>query len=533
MKKLPLGRQDFSEIINEDLLYVDKTDRVYNIIEQGKLYFLSRPRRFGKSLLISTFRHLFEGKKELFKDLYLGKSTDYAFKKYPVLQFNFADFGHKVENLEAELVNKIQLYANEFNVKIGTTSLSAQFIALVQGIAEKGKPVVLLIDEYDKPIIDFFTEYDKATANQKILRDFFSPLKGLDSKGYLHFLFITGVSKFSKVSLFSDLNNLTDLSIDNPLSNDLLGITHDELENNFQDYIQQVSQILGVSAEQLLIHIKEWYNGYSYNGIIKLCNPFSLLTFFQAQHFGNYWFVTGTPTFLVEKIRSEGLNPKELEDLVVNEEFFHKFSLKHLDIRGLLFQTGYLTLKRIQRRIYGSRYYLDYPNLEVKRALTHNLVEAFTYKKTSVVSIALVKMEQGFEEGNIEKFIEQLKIIIADIAHHLHPPKNKKNDENALFQMWEGYFHTIVYLVTSYMKMYVQSEVTKHKGRLDLVAETDDFIYLMEFKLDGTSENAIEQIKTREYAATYKNSEKIVFLVGVNFSKEDRNVEGWEAEQWK
>jgi hypothetical protein len=204
-----------------------------------------------------------------------------------------------------------------------------------------------------------------------------------------------------------------------------------------------------------------------------------------------------------------------------------------LDIRGLLFQTGYLTLKRIQRRIYGSRYYLDYPNLEVKRALTHNLVEAFTYKKTSVVSIALVKMEQGFEEGNIEKFIEQLKIIIADIAHHLHPPKNKKNDENALFQMWEGYFHTIVYLVTSYMKMYVQSEVTKHKGRLDLVAETDDFIYLMEFKLDGTSENAIEQIKTREYAATYKNSEKIVFLVGVNFSKEDRNVESWEAEQWK
>jgi hypothetical protein len=531
MKKLPLGRQDFSEIINENLLYVDKTDRVYNLIEQGKLYFLSRPRRFGKSLLISTFRHLFEGKKELFKDLYLGKSTDYAFEKYPVLQFNFADFGHKVENLEAELVNKIQLYANEFNVKIGTTSLSAQFIALVKGIAEKGKPVVLLIDEYDKPIIDFFTEHDKATANQKILRDFFSPLKGLDSKGHLHFLFITGVSKFSKVSLFSDLNNLTDLSIEDPLSNDLLGITQSELLTYFDAYINDVNQYIKYPKNELLKHIKDWYNGYSFDGEIFVYNPFSLLTFFHKKHFGNYWFVTGTPTFLVETIRKEGLNPSELEELVVSEEFFHKFSLKHLDIRGLLFQTGYLTLKRIHRRVYGSRYYLDYPNLEVKRAMTHNLVEAFTYKKTSVVSIALVKMEQGFEEGKVEKFIDQLKIIIADISYHLHP--KKKNDKNALFEMWEGYFHTIVYLVTSYMKMYVQTEVTKHKGRLDLIAQTEDYIYLMEFKLDGTSGDAIEQIKNKEYAAAYKNSNKTVFLVGVNFSKEERNVESWESVIWE
>ena len=537
MKNLPLGKQNFEEIIRDDLLYVDKTERVYNLVSKGSLYFLSRPRRFGKSLLISTFRHLFEGKKELFSDLYIGKSTDYAFEKYPVLQFNFAKLGYQVENLEEKLNRLVLEYAVDFGIPITSTSLSENFTNLIQSISEKNKPVVLLVDEYDKPIIDFFTEYDKAAVNQKILRDFFSPLKDLDSQGHLHFLFITGVSKFSKVSLFSDLNNLTDLSVDNPLSNDLLGITHEELENNFQDYIQQVSQILGLSEEQLLKHIKTWYNGYSYNGVIKLCNPFSLLTFFQAQHFGNYWFVTGTPTFLVEKIRNDGINPKELEDLVVNEEFFHKFSLKHLDIRGLLFQTGYLTIKRIQRRIYGSRYYLDYPNLEVKRAMTHNLVEAFTFQKTSVISIALVKMEQGFEEGNVEAFIEQLKIIIADIAYHLQPPSSRgrlpKNKKTTLFEVWEGYFHTIVYLVTSYMKMYVQSEVTKHKGRLDLIAQTEDFIYLMEFKLDGTAENAIEQIKNREYAAAYKNFNKKIFLVGVNFSKEERNVESWECEVWE
>jgi hypothetical protein len=278
MKKLPLGRQNFEEIINEDLLYVDKTDRVYNLIEQGKLYFLSRPRRFGKSLLISMFRHLFEGKKELFKDLYLGKSTDYAFEKYPVLQFNFAKLGHKVENLEEELINQVEGYARDFQVETEKTSLSTRLYTLVKSISEKGKPVVLLIDEYDKPIIDFIVEIDKAKINRNILRDFFSPLKDLDSQGHLHFLFITGVSKFSRVSLFSDLNNLKDLS-KAPLANDLLGITQKELEYFFKKYIEVASQKMNIPKVELLKWIKDWYNGYSYDGEITLYNPFSLLNF--------------------------------------------------------------------------------------------------------------------------------------------------------------------------------------------------------------------------------------------------------------
>ena len=219
MKKLPTGRQNFEAIIKENLLYVDKTRQVYNIVNSGNLYFLSRPRRFGKSLLISIFKHLFLGKKELFKDLYLGKETDYDFEAYPVLQFNFSNYGHQVETLEEHLSDAIIRYAKDFDVEINTTSLSLQFQSLIQNISAKGKPVVLLIDEYDKPITDFLTEYKKAKINQKILRDFFSPLKDLDAQGHLHFLFITGVSKFSKVSLFSDLNNLTDLSI-SPLSFD-------------------------------------------------------------------------------------------------------------------------------------------------------------------------------------------------------------------------------------------------------------------------------------------------------------------------
>ncbi|MGB0861735.1 MAG: AAA family ATPase [Saprospiraceae bacterium] len=422
MKKLPLGRQNFEDIIKENLLYVDKTDRVYNIIENGSLYFLARPRRFGKSLLISTFRHLFEGKKELFKDLYLGKSTDYAFETYPVLQFNFAKLGHQVENLEEELINQIEGYAKFFQVEIEETSLSTRFFSLVKGISEKGKPVVLLVDEYDKPIIDFFTEIEKAKINQKVLRSFFTPLKDLDSQGHLHFLFITGVSKFSKVSLFSDLNNLKDLS-KTPLSSDLLGITQEELEDYFKSHIEVATQKMNIPKVELLKWIKKWYNGYSYDGQIRLYNPFSLLNFFMDYRFDNYWFETGTPTFLVETIKNEYVNPRELESIKVDNYFFNSFSLEQLDIVGLLYQTGYLTIKEATFGFSGSKYVLGYPNIEVRHSMIYNLAQAYTYKTKSVVSSAMVNMLGGLEEGDVAVFIQQLKIILSDISYHLHPSK--------------------------------------------------------------------------------------------------------------
>jgi hypothetical protein len=534
MKNLPLGKQNFEEIIREDLLYVDKTEQVYNLVQKGSLYFLSRPRRFGKSLLISTFRHLFEGKKELFKDLYLGKDTDYGFEKYPVLQFNFAKLGHKVENLEEELINQVEGYARDFQIETEKTSLSTRFTTLIEGISKKGKPVVLLIDEYDKPIIDFIVEIDKAKINRNILRDFFSPLKDLDSQGHLHFLFITGVSKFSRVSLFSDLNNLKDLS-KAPLASDLLGITQKELEYSFKEYIEVATQKMNIPKLELLKWIKDWYNGYSYDGEITLYNPFSLLNFFLDFRFDNYWFETGTPTFLMETIRNEYVNPRELESVEVDNYFFNSFSLEQLDIVGLLYQTGYLTIKEATYDFSGSSYVLGYPNIEVRHSMIYNLTQTYAYKTKSIVSSAMVKMKRGLEKGNVEVFIQQVKIILSDISYHLQPPKinKKETEEEAHFRMWEGYFQTIIYLVTSYMDMTVQSEVTKHKGRLDLIAQTDDFIYLMEFKLDGTSADAIEQIKNREYAAAYENSTKKIFLVGVNFSKEEKNVESWECEVWE
>lgn len=531
MKKLPTGRQNFEAIIKEDLLYVDKTRQVYNIVNTGNLYFLSRPRRFGKSLLVSIFRYLFLGKKELFKDLYLGKETDYNFEAYPVLQFNFSNYGHQVENLEAHLSGEIQQYAKDFEIELNMLSLSLQFQSLIEGISSKGKPVVLLIDEYDKPITDFLTEYQKAKVNQKILRDFFSPLKDLDAQGHLRFMFITGVSKFSKVSLFSDLNNLTDLSI-STLSNDLLGFTHNELETHFKENIDQVSEKFKLSSKEIIQAIKNWYNGYSYDGITKLYNPYSVLNFFLHQNFKNYWFSTGTPTFLVESIRNRGINPQSLEEIVVDDAFFEKFSLKDLAMPGLLFQTGYLTIKEVETEIYETHYYLGYPNLEVRKSMMRNMAEAFTYQNSSRVAESLIKMQQGLKKGNLPLFFDQLTIILSNLKYNWQPPKQYKT-QTELLQMWEGYFHAVMYILMAYMQMSVQAEVSHHKGRLDLIAETDGFLYLMEFKLDEPIEDAIAQIRNRQYILPYQNSPKTIFLVGVNFSKEERNVENWEAEEWK
>ncbi|MEZ4852416.1 MAG: AAA family ATPase [Bacteroidia bacterium] len=529
MKYLPVGRQSFKEIINENLLYVDKTRQVYRLLTHGKLYFLSRPRRFGKSLLISTFRHLFEGRKELFKDLYIGKETDYSFDSHPILQFNFATFGHEVENLEDTLRYVLERHASEHKITLSGATLSQEFEFLVTEIAQKGKPVVILIDEYDKPIVDFLTQKDKAKVNQRVLRDFFSPLKDLDAKGYLHFLFITGVSKFSKVSLFSDLNNLTDLTISS-LSHDLLGITHEELEANFEEYIQQAAESFKLPVNDLLVAVKQWYNGYSYDGEIKLYNPFSILNFFYEKRFANFWFATGTPTFLVNTIRDRGIDPEELENAEVDSSFFDKFSLEDLDMLGLLFQTGYLTIKSTRLRKLETLYKLDYPNTEVRKAFFHNLIQSFAYKTPSLVGNALIKMEQGLEEGKPEMFIDQLRILLSDISYHLLPKKRKDQSD---FDVWEGYFHTIIYLITSFMGLYVRSEITSHKGRLDLLVEADEFLYLMEFKLDEPAKNAIAQIKKRRYASAYFNSSKTIYLVGVSFSKEERNVETWEAEIWE
>ena len=311
-----------------------------------------------------------------------------------------------------------------------------------------------------------------------------------------------------------------------------MGFTHEELKTYFKENIEQVSKKFQLSTKETIQAIKNWYNGYSYDGETKLYNPYSILNFFLHQQFKNYWFSTGTPTFLVESIRNSGINPQTLEDVVVDDAFFDKFSLKDLAMPGLLFQTGYLTIQKVVNSIYETRYYLGYPNLEVRRSMMRNLVEVFTYQISSRVAESLIKMQEGLKTANLSLFFEQLIILLSNLKYNWQPPKQYKTQAE-LFEMWEGYFHAIIYIVTAYMQMSVEAEVTHHKGRLDLIAETEGYLYLMEFKLDESVEDAIAQIQNRQYILPYQNSPKTIYLVGINFSKEERNVESWEAEEWK
>jgi len=534
MKKLPIGIQNLDTILREGYLYVDKTRQIYDLINEGKLYFLSRPRRFGKSLLVSTLKEILQGNKELFKGLYIAEQTDYDWSSYPVLQFNFAAISTKPDELTQSLQQELFRYSQLFNIQLVTTNLTGQVHELVRKIAEQGKPVVFLVDEYDKPIIDYLTKKQEANLNRKTLKDFFSPLKDLEVKGHLQFLFVTGVSKFSKVSIFSDLNNLTDLTIKRT-SADLTGITQEELLANFEPFIQRSIESLAISRQELLHWLKVWYDGYSWDGKTFLYNPFSLLNFFSDSRFGNFWFATGTPTFLVETLRDTKIDIKRLEGQEVGEVFFDKFDIENLDIYSLLFQTGYVTIKSIRGKAWKPIYTLSYPNEEVRQSFIHNLLEAFSRQPSSIVSNVLIKMEAALEEGEVSIFIEQLKILLADISYHLFP-KSKKEPTPAQvdksFAAWEGYFQTIIYLVCSFLNLNVRAEVSKHKGRIDLLAETETFIYLMEFKLNEPAEHAIAQIKDREYAHAYKNAAKRVLLVGIGFGKEARNVESWEVEEW-
>ena len=534
MKKLPIGRQHFAGIIQEGLLYVDKTQQIYELIAEGNLYFLSRPRRFGKSLLVSTLKEIFEGNQDLFKGLYIKEQTNYHWKKHPVLYFNFAKLDTSPDLFEESLLHQLQLHAQTFKLQLVAKGLKAQLVELVIAIAKQQERVVFLVDEYDKPIIDYLTEKEKADKNRTTLKNFFSPLKDLESNGHLRFVFITGVSKFSKVSLFSDLNNLIDLTI-KKMAADLTGITQEELITNFQPHLSHAAAELDLAKNVLLKGLKLWYNGYSWTGKTFVYNPFSLLSFFLDNSFQNYWFATGTPTFLVETIRDKGIKPEKIETKEVNPIFFDKFEIENLDLYGLLFQTGYLTIKNVRRKGWQNLYQLSYPNEEVRQAFNNNLLEAFTYKVASTVNDAINKIETALQTGNIAQFIDQLKILFADISYHLHPKnKNKPTAKEAAktFTAWEGYFHTIIYLICTFLNLYAKTEITKHKGRLDLLVETTAYLYLMEFKLDESAKDAIAQIKSRAYAQSYKNAPKKVLLVGIGFSKEEKNVDTWELEEW-
>ncbi len=512
MQKLPIGIQDFKKLRSGGFLYVDKTEEIYHLASEGGYYFLSRPRRFGKSLLVSTLKELFSGRKELFSDLWIEDKWDWD-KKHPVLHIPFSSLGYKELGLDRALHRHLDKEIARRGFDIDEESLSQKFEELLRALSQENQ-VVLLIDEYDKPIIDYLgDELEQAIANQQVLKNFYSVIKDCDP--YLRLVFITGVSKFSKVSIFSDLNNLYDLTIHDRTAAQMMGYTQQELERYFSDRIEKLAPKFNLSKSDLIVRIQEWYNGYSWDAETYVYNPFSILNFFQKGVFLNYWFKTATPTFLIDLVRKEPFY--DFDGIVVGEESFDTFDLKErLDLVMLFFQTGYLTIKSWDREF--GLYTLGYPNQEVKSSMLNYLAKAFANVEAREMRPLITELRTCLLNGDVFCVVSLLNRLFRRMPYQL---KAKT----------EVSYHALVHIIFHLLGMYMRSEVNTTEGRADAFVETNDFVYCFEFKLDQSAEIALQQIRARGYLERYQGAGKRLIAVGVNFSSEKGQIDDWKEEE--
>ncbi len=508
LQRLPIGIQTFRKIREEKYLYVDKTEQIHRLITSGNYFFLSRPRRFGKSLTLSTIKSIYSGERELFRGLWIEERWDWR-KIHPVLHFSFSSIDYQGSGLENAIKQMLVRQAAQQNIQLDGMTVKNQFSELIQKLAVNGK-VVILIDEYDKPLIDYLEDKEQARANQQILKSFYSVLK--DSDPYIEFLLLTGVSKFSKVSIFSDLNNLNDITLDR-LFADLTGYTQAELEESFAPYMAEAESLLHLDRAQLTEHLRIWYNGYSWDGEIYVYNPFSILNFFQKADFRNFWFETGTPTFLLKLLRENQL--LALDNLEVNELAFASYDIERLQILPILFQTGYLTIKA--KGEFGL-YRLGYPNREVEASMLMYLLGEMSHSEPALTTPTVVHLYKAFLHNDLEQVIKLIKSIFKNIPSQI------------FISEAEAYYHSLIYLVFFYLGQYTQSEVNTNDGRLDCVVESPSHIYIIEFKLDQSAAAALQQIKQRGYHEKYAGDPRRKVLLGINFSRHAKTVDDWLAE---
>jgi len=520
MKKLPVGIYSFEFIRRHNHIYVDKTRHIYQMITDGMFYFLSRPRRFGKSLLVTTLWNLFDGRKELFEGLWITEHSDWAWQKHPVILLDFNGIpGSTPEELRQGLLLSLQRIAEESGLSHKVDFPEIQFKELILGLYEKTKvPVVILIDEYDKRIIDHLGKGEAsmtiAKANRDILKQFYGVLKDTSVAASVRFVFLTGVSKFSKVSIFSELNNLNDLTMQDYYA-DMLGYTQEELESYFSEYIDLLAKKLNWTLEQVKQELARHYNGYRFSERnVKVYNPFSILKSFNELNFKNHWFETGTPTFLVNLLREQQYDLPQVEQLQVSQASFTTFEIDDLLPEALLFQTGYVTIQDVQGEIYS----LSYPNQEVKTALHESLLFAWATGLKRTNSSHVLRLAHYLQAENFEAFFESLTAIFAAIPYDIQTNRD------------EAYYHTLFYLMISASGGTSQSGLLTCRGRIDLVVTFKDKVYIIEFKCNHSAAMALQQIKDKRYADRYRNSGLRVTLMGINFSSETRNVAEWLVE---
>jgi len=509
--KLEIGKHTFRDRILENCIYVDKTQYIYELISRDSNCFLSRPRRFGKSLLISTFKEIFSGNQELFKNCWIYDKIEW--QQYPIIHLDFLGIDFKELGLQRALSQKMDSLAAQFNIKLTEESSKGKFLQLIE-ILSKDKKVVVLIDEYDKPIIDYLEDTPAAKKNRDIIKNFYSTLKALTH--HIKFLFITGVSKFSKVSIFSDLKHLNDITL-HPRYAKMLGYTQEEIEYFFSYYITSWENQTGQKRNILFDKLKDYYNGYSWDGINFVYNPFSILSFFGTYQFRNYWFSTGSPTFLVNTLKKTCVAIDRYEHLKVSGNFFEKFDIGTIDIdniSSILFQTGYLTIKELKDR----EYILSYPNREVKTAFLQYLLEGFSNKPEYETGEITSKIKQALSKNKIENFIQEIKKLLSSIPYNIH------------IENREAYYHSLIYLALKVSMTDARAEIQTALGRSDIVAAIDRYIYIMEFKR-GSAQSALDQIEEKQYYSPYLEENKQVILLGIGLSDSERNIGDWIARE--
>lgn len=508
----PIGIQDFEKLRSEGYAYIDKTRQMYTLIRLRIPYFLSRPRRFGKSLMISTLKAYFLGKKELFKGLFI-ETVEKDWKTYPVLHLDLNIEKYTAySDLEDMLERQLRLWEELYETGGKGITYSGRFMTVLQKAYEKtGLRVVVLIDEYDKPLLNSFHDEELQEKYRQLLTAFYSVLKSADA--WIHFVFITGVTKFAQVGIFSNLNQLMDISLDNRFY-DLCGLTRQEIEDNFASGIETLAAENSMTRDEALTELTRMYDGYYFNEDqpVGVYNPFSVLHALSKNKFRSYWFASGTPTFLIEMLKKTDFDLRKLEDIQVTAA---SLTDDRADINNpvpMIYQSGYLTIKSFDERF---RFYtLGFPNEEVKYGFLNFVAPFYSSIRSGNAPFYIGHFIAELEKRDVDAFLTRLRAFFADFPYELNDRK-------------ERHYQVVFYLVFKLMGQFIETEVHSAKGRADAVVKTKDHIFVFEFKLDGTAQAALEQIDDKGYLIPYTVDGRKLVKVGVDFDADERNIGEW------
>lgn len=507
----PIGIQTFEKLRNEGFVYVDKTSLVYKMVQEGNYYFLSRPRRFGKSLLISTLKAYFEGKCELFQGLAMER-LEQKWRIHPVIHLDLNiekyDSEASLDNiLDSNLTQWEKLYGSEPSER----SFSLRFAGVIGRAYEKtGERVVILVDEYDKPLLQTISNKLLQDKYRATLKSFYGVLKTMDE--CIRFALLTGVTKFGKVSVFSDLNNLNDISMDHRYT-EICGISENELHQYFKEDIQRIADIEGITYTEISNRLRKNYDGYHFapntSGIY---NPFSILNTLARLEFGSYWFETGTPSYLVELLRNNDYALEEIDKTVVGTESLIGIDATDTDPIPVIYQSGYLTISDYDKEF--GLFTLGYPNEEVKQGFIKFLLPYYVYCKSSEHKTIIRDFVLSLRSGNADRFMQQMQSLMAGIPYEL-------------VRELEVHYQNVIYIITKLLGIYVQAEYRTSNGRIDLLMATDKYIYILELKHEGSAQEALEQINSKDYALPFCIDGRQVIKIGANVSKDTRNIDEW------